>query len=98
MIKYKKGEPVPRPDYEIKSYRVKYICIDCPPMFDNFTNIFDVTVSEQNSIFTSANYFRETLSDLLRDDEVDKDFIDIVKRILKDIEKFGGDVLVFSYN
>jgi hypothetical protein len=98
MGKIRKGEPVPKPDYEIKSYRVKYICIDCPTMFDNFTSIFDVTVNEQNAIITSADYFRETLDDLLNDDEADKDFVDIVKRILKDIERFDGDIWVYSRN
>jgi hypothetical protein len=96
MARYKKGQIVSRPDYEIKSYRVKYICIDCPTMFDNFTSIFDVTVNEQNAIITSADYFRETVSDLITDNEQDKDFIDITKRILKDLDKFDGDIWLYG--
>jgi len=98
MAKIKAGKPVAKPDYEIKSYRVKYICIDCPTMFDNFTGIFDVTVSEQNAIITSADYFRETVEDLIIDKDQDKQFVNIVKRILKDLEKFDGDIWLYSRN
>jgi hypothetical protein len=98
MSRIKKGAAVSIPDYEIKSHRVKYICINCPTMFDNFTSVFDITVNEQNAIITSADYFRETVSDLITDSEQDKDFSNITARILKDLDGFDGDVWLYGKN